>query len=190
MRELEVKVLNMDLDKIEIKLKALGAKLISKEVQINTLIDNKDNFIKKELDSYMRIRESKSLLDGKVKNTLTIKKNILRKGIRENIETNVDIGDKESMLKILENLGYVAYKEGYKKRTSYALGKTRFDLDVWDKETYPHPYMEIEVEHESDLKEVIKLLDIEKENISIKSIVELSKELKKQGGFYEYKSKS
>ncbi len=172
MRELEVKILNMDLKELELKIQALGATLISQEVQVNTLIDSKDNFIEDELDSYMRIRETRFTLKDKVKLTLTMKKNINREGIRENIEINTDISDKESMLKILEALGYKVISEGYKERTSYSLGNVRFDLDIWDKETYPHPYMEIEVKDEDELEGVIKLLDIPKENISLKSILE------------------
>ena len=177
MRELEVKILNMDLKELESKIIALGARLISQEVQVNTLIDSKENFIENELGSYLRIRETRFILKGKVKLTLTMKKNINRNGIRENIETNTDISDKEAMLKILDSLGYKVISEGNKERTSYELGNVRFDLDRWDKETYPHPYMEIEVKHEDELKAMIKLLEIPKQNISLKSILELRKEL-------------
>ena len=180
MKELEVKILNMDLKELELKLQGLGAKLISQEVQVNTLIDGKDKNLQNELDSYMRIRETRFILSEKVNLTLTMKKNINREGIRENIEINTDISDKESMLKILDTLGYNVISEGYKERTSYELGNARFDLDTWDKDTYPYPYMEIEVEHEDELEDMIKLLEIPKENISLKSILELRKELKMQ----------
>lgn len=179
MRELEVKILNMDLNDLESRIQGLGATLTSKEVQVNTLIDSEDNFIQNKLDSYMRIRETKSLLTNKVNFTLTMKKNIERDGIRENIEINTDIADKDSMLEILKALGYEVFKEGYKERTSYILGDIRFDLDKWDKETYPYPYMEIEVNHEDELEDMIKLLNIPRENISTKSIVELADELNK-----------
>lgn len=180
MRELEVKILNMDLRELESKIQGLGATLISNEIQVNTLIDSKDNFIQDELDSYMRIRETKSLLTDKVKFTLTMKRNINRDGIRENIEINTDISDKESMLQIFKILGYEVFKEGYKERTSYILGNVRFDLDKWDTSTYPYPYMEIEVNDEDELEEMIKLLNIPKENISTKSIVELANEINMQ----------
>lgn len=175
-KELEVKILNIDLDEMELKLKNLGATLISKEEQINTLIDSEENFIQKNLDSYMRIRETKSLLTKDIKITLTMKKNVNREGIRENIEINTDIMDKSTMLETLGYLGYNVIQEGFKKRTSYILGNVRFDLDIWDKATYPYPYMEIEVNDEDELKDMIKLLDISEENISTKSIVELRME--------------
>ncbi len=178
MRELEVKILNVDLDDMESKLIALGATLISKEKQVNTLIDSENSFIENNLDSYLRIRETKSYLKNDIKYTLTMKKNINREGLRENIETNVDISDKKGMLSILEDLGYIVIQEGFKERTSYTLGNVRFDLDIWDKNTYPYPYMEIEVNDEDELEEMIKLLDIPEENISTKSIVELRREAK------------
>lgn len=105
-----------------------------------------------------------------------MKKNINRKDIRENIELNTNISDKKVMLEILENLGYYMLQEGFKERKSYILNDVRLDLDKWDDLTYPYPYMEIEVNNKEDLNNIIKLLDIPKESISTKSIVELRKE--------------
>jgi len=175
-KELEVKILNVNLDDMELKLRSLGATLIDKELQVNTLIDSKENFIQNSLDSYLRIRETKSILNNNIKFTLTMKKNINREGIRENIEINTDISDKKAMLEILKSLGYYVIQEGFKERTSYVLNNIRFDLDKWDDSTYPEPYMEIEVNDEDELEGIIELLDIPKENISTKSIVELRKE--------------
>lgn len=176
MKELEVKVLNIDILKMEDKLKSLGAKLIEKELQVNTLIDTGDSFIEKELNSYMRIRETKSLLTGKTKLTLTMKKNINRDGLRKNIEISTEISNKEAMLDILKSLGYIVKEEGTKERISYELDGIRFDLDKWDEKTYPYPYMEIEVNDEVELQKIVNILDIPKEDISTKSIVELRRE--------------
>ena len=176
LKELEVKVLNVNLDEMESKLRFLGATLIEKELQVNTLIDSKENFIQNGLDSYLRIREARSILNNNIKLTLTMKKNINREGIRENIEINTDISDKNAMLEVLKSLGYYVIQEGFKERTSYVLNNIRFDLDKWDDSTYPEPYMEIEVNYEDELEGIIEQLDIPKENISTKSIVELRKE--------------
>ena len=48
MKELEVKVLNIDLKEMESKLMSLGATLIDKELQVNTLIDSKENFYSRQ----------------------------------------------------------------------------------------------------------------------------------------------
>lgn len=176
--EIEVKVLNVNLGEMEEKLQALGAKLVSEEYQVNTIIDRKDGFIEKELDSYLRIRETRDLLNKNTTTTLTMKKNIGSKKSRKNIEISTEISNKEAMLKILSSLEYDVVKEGYKNRKTYIYDNIRFDLDKWDKDTYPYEYMEIEVKREEDLDRAVKLLNIDKEQISTKSIMELRKELK------------
>jgi adenylate cyclase class 2 len=176
-KEIEVKILNIDLDEMEKRLIAIGAKLISKEHQINTIFDSKDRYIEDKLNSYLRIRETKNLLKDEVKVNLTLKKNISKDGARKNIEITTQIENKESMINILKDLRYDLIEEGYKDRISYIYENIRFDLDRWDKATYPYPYMEIEVEEEKDLEKAIDLLKIDKKNISTKSIVDLKEEL-------------
>ena len=80
------------------------------------------------------------------------------------------------MLDILKSLGYIVKEEGTKERISYELDGIRFDLDKWDEKTYPYPYMEIEVNDEVELQKIVNILDIPKEDISTKSIVELRRE--------------
>ena len=177
-KELEVKVLGIDIGKIEEKIIQLKGQLIADEVQVNTLIDSKARPIKESLDAYLRIRETEDLLSGKSKVVLTLKKNIENEKLRENIELNSEIEDKETVLEILKSLGFDNVKVGHKERKSYRLHGARIDLDRWDKETYPFPYIEIEVESPSHLDEILALLEIGGENISKKSIVELQKDLK------------
>lgn len=179
-KELEVKILNIDIEQIEEKVIALGGKLISKELQVNTLIDSSKNPIKSSVDAYLRIRETKDLLNGKETTTLTLKKNLKNNYVRENIEYNTNIESKDVMLEILNDLGFDKIQVGHKKRTSYLLENARIDLDIWDEKTYPYPYMEIEVGNEKDLDNLINILGISPENISTKSIVELRSELDKE----------
>lgn len=176
-KEIEVKILNVDLDEMEKRLVDIGAKLISKEYQINIIFDSKDNYIENNLNSYLRIRETKNLLTDEVKVNLTLKKNISKDGARENLEVTTEIDDKQSMIYILNDLKYEVKEEGYKNRISYIYENIRFDLDKWDKSTYPYPYMEIEVEKKEDLEKAENLLNIDKDNISTKSIMELKEEL-------------
>jgi adenylate cyclase class 2 len=176
-KEIEIKVLNIDLDDMERKLKELGAKLISKEYQKNIILDSKDRYIERELNSYLRIRETKNLLTNETIINLTLKKNVSRDGARKNIEITTRIDNIGSMISILKDLKYEIMEEGYKERRSYLYEKIRFDLDKWDKETYPFPYMEIEVEKEEDLNKAIYLLNINRNNITTKSIMELKEEL-------------
>ncbi len=177
-KEIEVKVLNVDLKEMEEKLKALGAKLQAEEYQVNTVIDRLDGYIEKELNSYLRIRETKDLITDSSTIKLTLKKNIGRERARQNIEITTKIDNKEAMLEILKELQFNVIQEGYKQRKTYIYDGIRFDLDRWDENTYPYEYMEIEVEREEELEMAISLLNINKEQISTKSIMELREELK------------
>lgn len=176
-KEIEVKVLNIDLDMMENRLKNLGAKLIAHEYQKNFILDSEDKFIERKLNSYLRVRETENLLTKEINIYLTLKKNISVDGSRKNIEHTSQIEDSISMLSILEELGYRIVQKGHKKRKSYLYESIRFDLDQWDEKTYPYPYMEIEVNDEKDLEKAIELLSIDKDNITTKSIMELREEL-------------
>lgn len=179
-KELEVKILNINIEQVEEKILKLGGKLISKEHQVNTLIDSSKRPIKSYLDAYLRIRETKDLLNNIERTTLTLKKNLENNYVRENVELNTDIENKDVMLAILHDLGFDNIEVGHKKRTSYLLENARIDIDIWDENTYPYPYMEIEVDNKETLDRVIYKLGINPENISRKSIVELRNELGKE----------
>lgn len=176
-KELEVKILNVDLEEMERLIISLGGRLIAKEKQVNTLIDSNSKPIKNSINAYLRIRETRDLLNNKSSITLTLKKIISTNGLRENLELNSEVENKKVILQIFNELGYDHIEEGYKDRRSYTLQNARFDLDVWDEGTYPYPYMEIEVENQEHLDKMIKLLNISEENISTKSIMELKEEL-------------
>lgn len=178
-KELEVKVLNIDKKEMEERLASIGAKYLVKEEQINTLIDTKAKDIENELGSYLRIRETKDLDTGEKQIIFTLKENISREGIRENIEASTYISNKKTLIYILNRLGYEIVEEGYKERISYIYDDIRFDIDTWDEKTYPYTYMEIEVKKEDDLDKAIELLDIDKSQITTKSIVDLRRELEK-----------
>ncbi len=82
------------------------------------------------------------------------------------------------MLRILNFLGYDKLDIEKKFRTSYKLRNAYIDIDIWDKEVYPYPYMEIEVSNYDDLCEVLNLLGISEGEICLKSLPELKEELK------------
>jgi tRNA-binding EMAP/Myf-like protein len=86
--------------------------------------------------------------------------------------------ESNGMICSLKELGFDEIKIGRKQRKVYEFKNAQIFFDVWDKETYPYPYIEIEVQEESKLNEVLELLGIEKDKISLKSIVELQDELK------------
>lgn len=176
MKEREVKVLNINKDEIEEKLIKLGAALLKDEEQINIRFDTEDNFLRKTHNGYLRIRITKNLLDNSVKNTLTFKKSVSRDKMRVNEETETEISNFEEMEKILQFLGYIRKRPGYKHRRSYLYENIVFEIDTWDEYTYPKPYLEIEVVSEEGLEKAIKLLELDRTQITTKSIDELRKD--------------
>jgi len=169
-KELEVKVLNINVSEMEKKLISVGAKLVKKERQENIIFDTRNIFSKQGIEGYMRIRETNNLLHEGKSYALTLKKRKYSKNLRKNIEIETQIENKDTLIEIFHELGIDIVHRGHKLRTSYAYENLLFELDIWDKETYPEPYMEIEMEKESDLEKAIKLLDLNREDITNKSL--------------------
>lgn len=188
-KELEVKVLHIDPEKMEQKLIAVGAKKVKEEEQENIVFDTRDIFEKKKTEGYLRIRETINLQNGEKNFSLTLKKRKFSKRLRNNIEIETHISDKEAMVEILGELGFEIVHRGKKHRTSYLYEDLLFEIDIWDKDTYPEPYMEIEVKKEEDLNRAISLLNLNQNDITNKSLGILrskyyildDKETKKEG---------
>lgn len=175
--ELEVKILHVDLNEMEKKLRSLGAEELSEEEQVNYLISS-SNFSSIPDSAYLRIRETKQN-SGNIIKELTYKQKLKDVKVRHNIEITTEIGNVENLLAIFKNIGFDQVEASYKHRKSYKFLNARIDLDSWDEETYPFDYMEIEVLDESELDNLIAVLGIDPSQISLKSIKELKKELEK-----------
>ncbi|RVU54818.1 class IV adenylate cyclase [Anaerosphaera multitolerans] len=178
-REIEVKLLGLDVKEVEGKLIDLGAKLVAREYQENITIDSSINPISDNTQGYLRIRHTKDLIDGEEYLYLTFKEQITNREVRENIEHTTEISNKEETLNIFRLLGYNIYDTGYKNRVSYIYKNARFDIDFWDENTYPYPFIEIEVENKEELYKLLKELEISENTVSTLSIAQLKKSLKK-----------
>lgn len=177
--EMEVKVLNIDIDSMIEKAESMGAKLIAKEKQTNIIFDSEDFPTEEHLGGYLRVRETIDIINNKKTVETTLKSNVKNSKLRKNIEYNYKKDTVEEAIEDLEKKGYKEVSRGYKDRTSYTFLEARLDFDVWDKKTYPNPYMEIEVKDEKVLDEVIDALGINRDNITNKSIKQLRKDLDK-----------
>lgn len=177
-REIEVKLLGIDNEILEKKLISLGAELIGKEIQENININSSIHPIDPKL-GYLRIRTTKYLDNNEEKIYFTFKEQINNVGVRENIEHTTIITSKEELIKVLTLLGYDIYDIGNKKRVSYLYKKCRFDFDIWDEDTFPIRYIEVEAPNKEKLYEILKELKISKQAISTLSIAELKNTLKK-----------
>lgn len=172
-REIEVKVLGIVPKEIEEKLISLGAEKISREMQKNyTFAPQTGEFEK----GYLRIRES-TVDDKKTPIELTFKEVKNDEEVRINNEFTVHIDSVSMMTSILEKMCVKLKYKGEKERISYRYKGQRFDIDIWDKDTYPHPYMEIEFTNQSKIDEILEDLDIDKSRVTTKSISDLISEL-------------
>lgn len=165
-KEVEVKIIDYSLDELNEIVKKSGAVFLKEERQVNYL------FKTKNLDesSYLRLRVTDEYSE------FTLKTRLGDEGARTNKEVTTRINDSKSFLEIMDSMG-INYVPQSKIRHKYVLDEYVFDLDVWDKNIYPYPYLEIEASSKSKLESLIKKLDIPSNHITTKSIGELIKEL-------------
>ncbi|MDO5301651.1 MAG: class IV adenylate cyclase [Tissierellia bacterium] len=172
-REMEVKILNEDVTELKKKVLALGAQEEGVEEQINIRLQNIQNPVDDAL-GYLRLRIAEK--KGKTKYEFTFKAKEKTTESKNNMEYTTLVEDPQALLEILKFMGIEEVSRGTKHREKYSLDGSTFDFDTWDEETYPHPYMEIEVTEEGKLEQLLTALDIAPENVSTKSIGDLSKE--------------
>lgn len=175
-KELEVKILGLDVKLLEDKIIKLGATFIDEEYQENIIFSNPEKPL--EGGSYLRIRKSESKKNPS-KNYIetTLKKRINKESIRVNEEYTTRVENPEMLTEIYKAMGFTQISIGFKKRIKYTYSDITFDIDTWDEKTYPYPYMEIEVKREEDLKEVLSKLNIPMENVSTESIQTLKEKI-------------
>lgn len=169
-REIEIKVLNVDLEAMERRLIEKGASKIGEEEQANGLIDSSSHPIE-EKSGYLRIRRSR--FSGEEKTVLTFKEKKASDSVRVYDEHTIVIDDAKEMLAILKCMGYDRVEWGHKHRISYRYMGCRLDLDRWKEEDYPDPYMEIEGPNREAIEKVVDALAIGRDALSTKSIAEL-----------------
>jgi predicted adenylyl cyclase CyaB len=151
MKETEVKILEIDRQKIEQTLFELGAKKVF-EGEIQTIfLDFKDSQISKQ-ESLLRLRKTSK------KTELTYKKVKHKQTVKIAEEYTVEVSDLEMMLKILESLGLSTTGKMEKHRISYKLEKAQFDIDKYTG-TYAFipEFMEIEAEDIDQINKYVKL---------------------------------
>lgn len=148
MKEIEVKILNIDIANIEAKIKQLGGKKIADDFLIDRVFDTPEGTLK----------QTKSLLRLRTNGTtsfLTFKNNAsIQNGIRTTDEYETAVDNADIMHTILTSLGYEQIRYREKKRISYLLGEVRIEIDEYP--TIP-PYIELEGTEENIPQTVTQL---------------------------------
>ena len=158
MKEIEVKILEINQKKVEETLTSLGAKkILDSDIQ-TIFFDFPDSKIIKAKD-VLRLRKEEDKVE------LTYKKVHATQTVKEAEEYSVDVSSLEEIRKILENLGLRETENMLKHRISYKLGNIRFDIDRYmEKYSFVPEFMEIEAENTDLIVKYAELLGFKLED--------------------------
>ena len=154
--EFEVRILEIDVDKVIQKLESLNAILKFSALQKRYVYD----FNPKNDSKWIRLRTN-----GKI-STLTIK-DIKKDAIDGTKELEIEVDDFEKTNLILKELGYTPKGYQENKRIQYILDGVEIDIDYWP--LIP-TYMEIEGQSEEEVMKMVKLLGYNEEDITTKDV--------------------
>lgn len=141
MKEVEVKILNIDKHRIEESLQRLGAEKVFDGKVSAFFYDFKDSSLSKS-HSVLRLRQ-----EGDA-NMLTFKKVLGKQGAKIAEESSVRVSDLSQIQKILESLGLSSIETTQKHRISYQLETAHFDIDSYmGQYNFIPDFMEIEAEN-------------------------------------------
>ncbi|MEM0239611.1 MAG: class IV adenylate cyclase, partial [Ignisphaera sp.] len=156
---MEVKLRVSNLEEIEKKLLALGAKLIDIVNEIDYYIDLRPCIDLRSMDMALRVRQSTSLLSNSTRCELTFKGSRVGSYPKARKEIIVEIDNAEKFLEIFKDLGFAKTYIVSKSRRIYRLGNFRIFLDV--------------------VKELGSFIEIEVDDPGSQSLAVLADEMKK-----------
>ncbi|WP_446898346.1 class IV adenylate cyclase [Clostridium sp. LBM24168] len=157
MKELETRIIKIDVDAIRNKLEYINASRVKMEDQINNIYDYEDRRLIRN-KGYARIRVVKNLINNSVDYYMTTKKLISQGMYKIMDENEIKISDAETGKKIFESLGLKLQQSIKKYRESYRYKNSLIEIDINDKSFCPFPYLEIETQDNNELHEIVKLL--------------------------------
>jgi len=165
LKEIEVKILEINIEEIKAKLKELGAEKIFDGEVISVYYDFSDKRLEKE-SKILRLRQK----DNKV--ILTYKELISQEKAKIMDEYELSVDDFETMKKIFEGIGLSPLYEFNKQRTTYKLNQTHFEIDK-----YPDipAFLEIEAPDLETIDEFVSEFGFSREeakSYSIKDVLE------------------
>ncbi|MCX6773785.1 MAG: class IV adenylate cyclase [Candidatus Micrarchaeota archaeon] len=171
MREIEVKFLEIDKEKIIEKLKSLGAKK-SFEGNIEALYFDTGKKELKKKGIILRLRKKGDVSE------LTLKKwiSVLNAKVMEEKESQV--GDFQEIRNILHNLGYREIVRRRKYRMTYVLGDIHFEID---KIVDLPCYLEIEAPSIEKIRHAVDLLGLSMEDSKPWSEGDVRKHYRRKG---------
>lgn len=150
--EREVRILEINIEEVENKLKKLGARKIGEYFQKRYTYD----FNPKKENKWLRLRTNGE------KNTLTIKE-IISNTIDGTTELEIEVSDFDKTNIILEELGFYHRNYQENKRVFYKYNDVEISIDSWP--LIPD-YVEIEGKSNEDIYDIVEKLDLKDKEIT------------------------
>jgi adenylate cyclase class 2 len=160
LKEIEVKILEINVVEVEKKLKGMGAERVFEGEVISIYFDFSDKCLEKE-SKILRLRQKGNEV------ILTYKELISQDKTKIMDEYELVVDDFEIMKGIFERIGLFPLYEFKKHRTTYKLNETSFEIDK-----YPDipAFLEIEAPNLNTIDELISELGFSKEKVNSYSI--------------------
>ena len=150
--EYEIRVLEIDINKIINTLELLGAKKVGEYFQKRYVYDLNPV----QNGKWIRLRTNG------IKTTLTYK-DIVSNTIDGTKEVEIEVDNFENTNELLNKIGYVSRSYQENKRIQYILDDVEIDIDSWP--MIP-TYMEIEGKNEETVNNMLEKLNVDKEKIT------------------------
>jgi predicted adenylyl cyclase CyaB len=151
MKEVEVKILEINLDNIlNILEKEWAKKIFDWEIRNEFYIDSNGN----------RLRLRRAWIE----NIMTYKYRLNESGVKSQMEYEVKFDEYDNMVKILEWIGYIFIRKSNKHRMSFALGNIHFDIDKLE---WIPTFLEVESDNSEDVIRWVEMLWYKMEETSL-----------------------
>lgn len=156
MKEVEIKVRNINKEEMIEKVKALGAKKVFSGRVTDFRYDTPERNLSRQ-GKALRIRQKGRLVFLNLKGRKKAKESIIGRN-----EIGVKISNFRTMERILSQLGYIKIFELVKHRAEYRLNDINFDFDEY---LGLDPILEIESDSYEKVEKYLKKLNIKEEDV-------------------------
>ncbi|MEZ4777574.1 MAG: class IV adenylate cyclase [Bacteroidia bacterium] len=160
MKEIEVKILEINRQQVEETLQQLGAIKSFEGIMAATFFDYPNRSIQKK-GGILRLRTEGDISMLTYKNPVEGEKSSAK--VME--ETETSIGDPEKLMVIFKKTGLLPFNHNHKIRTQYNLGSVHVVIDEYQGDLAGIPaFLEIEAPDETQLYEVVRQLGFKPED--------------------------
>jgi predicted adenylyl cyclase CyaB len=158
MKEIEVKILEIDRASVEGKIRQLGAVVQFDGKMRNTFFDFPDQAIQKS-NKVIRLRTKGP------KSVFAFKKLLSQEDAKICEELEVTVSNFDEMKEILESIGLGMWSDMQKHRTSYRISGAQFEFDRYlDPYQYIPEFLEIEAKDTTTLFDLVQRLGFQKKD--------------------------